>query len=272
MCDKFYTKPAIAKKCVDILKTHIELNGYSWIEPSAGSGSFIDAMSPNYVTGYDIAPDRSDILKQDFLEFHPPDTTFRGRETGVGIIGNPPYGPRSKLAIQFINHAAIFADVIAFVLPATFCRLNIQNKLDRRLQLIASVMLPSGSFIPRTTCKSVFQIFTKIETYTRPLVPLHRSTSDYTFVRRKIENIHDPSMVWFKASCKGYGRVVNPDDIDIKKMWMYFCLKPEPGKFDLVVNNLNAFESEFVKYGKYSVSIPGLSQQSLSMIYRSNVQ
>jgi hypothetical protein len=260
MCDKFYTKPQVAEKCISTLRSILpNIHDYTWIEPSAGDGKFLDAM-PCPVTGYDIAPDRSDIIEQDFLEFHPTVTS------PIGIIGNPPYGSRSKLAIKFINHAALFADVIAFVLPVTFLRLNIQNKLDRRLHLLESVLLPSGSFIPRTTCRSVFQIWKK-DIPNRPLHPLPRDTADYTFVRRKIENIHNPSMVWFKASCKSYGRVVNPDEIDIKKMFMYFCIKPHPGKLEQVVTNLQLLESEFVKYGKYSINIPGISQQSLSLIY-----
>ena len=40
--DKFYTKPAIAQLCIDLVQKHINISPDDLIiEPSAGNGSFI---------------------------------------------------------------------------------------------------------------------------------------------------------------------------------------------------------------------------------------
>lgn len=51
------------------------------------------------------------------------------------IIGNPPYGQQCKLAIEFFNHASEFADTIAFILPKSFRKDSIQNRLSLNFQL-----------------------------------------------------------------------------------------------------------------------------------------
>lgn len=262
MCDKFYTKPEIAEKCVSILNEYLpNINTYDWIEPSAGNGKFMDAM-PGHVNGYDIKPERSDIIQQNFLEFVPTKNTSL-----LGLIGNPPFGPSGKLAVQFINHAASFCDIIAFILPASFCRMSIQNKLDRRLRLVKSVMLPSDSFIPKTNSKVVFQIFEKNDSYMRPVIPLPRESRDFKFISCNSDNINDPNVILFQGEYNGYGKVLKPNQININKMKRYYCIKPEPCKLDLVRDKLILLEPEFVKYGQYSVGVPGISQQSIVLIY-----
>lgn len=48
--DAFYTHPKIARFCLDLLKDLIaqnlglDLNAFHFLEPSAGSGSFVDAL------------------------------------------------------------------------------------------------------------------------------------------------------------------------------------------------------------------------------------
>jgi len=50
------------------------------------------------ITGYDIEPHlNNEIIKADFLKLKP---VYDSKNI---IIGNPPFGKRSKLAIDFIN-------------------------------------------------------------------------------------------------------------------------------------------------------------------------
>jgi len=139
--DKFYTKIAIAEECALLLAKYTKCT--TWLEPSAGAGSFIDASKKLgiNIVGYDIAPERADIKHLDFLKdiLSVPNTFC--------IIGNPPFGVASSLAIKFFNRASSYKPLfIAFILPATFEKISVQNKLDRSYHLIYSKKLPKDSF------------------------------------------------------------------------------------------------------------------------------
>lgn len=116
--DQFFTPVDIAKKCYDkfIEITNININEYTFIEPSAGDGSFLKALSPNCKSiGLDIEPRYKDVIKKDYLLYKPP-----MGETKYIVIGNPPFGLRGHTALNFINHSYEFADYVAFILPQLF--------------------------------------------------------------------------------------------------------------------------------------------------------
>lgn len=78
-------------------------------------------------------------------------------------IGNPPFGKNSTLAVKFFNRAAQFSDIIAFVLPNTFIKQSIKNKLDCSFILLSELPLPINSFTLENNLyhvPCVFQIWT----------------------------------------------------------------------------------------------------------------
>lgn len=139
MTDKFYTKPETAK--------HL-LTSISWqeddviIEPSAGNGSFSSQIK-NCIA-MDIAPEHPSIQKQNFLSYYPTEDIKNKR---VLVIGNPPFGQNSSLAISFYNHSAEFANIIAFILPKSFRKPSIQNRLHPYFHLLYEEKLPDNSFL-----------------------------------------------------------------------------------------------------------------------------
>lgn len=148
--DKFYTKPEMALECINF----VGLDDYDVIiEPSAGSGSFSKQI-PGCLA-MDIHPEDPSILRQNWLEY------TRNRTPGerVLILGNPPF----TYAIKFINHAAEFADTIAFILPLSFKKYSVQDKLDRHLHRRSEFILPTDSFTldgePYNTVRAVFQVW-----------------------------------------------------------------------------------------------------------------
>lgn len=164
--DKFYTKPEIAELCLK----QLNLNEYDEIiEPSAGAGSFSNII-PN-VTAYDIAPEAEGIIEQNWFDV----SKERKMAAKTLVVGNPPFGENNKLAIQFINHSALFADDIAFILPLSFMKESIQKKIDANLHLSKSLILPKKSFLlngEELDVPSVFQIWTyKEETRINPVRP-----------------------------------------------------------------------------------------------------
>jgi hypothetical protein len=155
--DQFYTQSDVAQWCVDKALHDIgPIKGTPlFIEPSAGSGAFLDVL-PNPCIGMDIAPPsyRKDIQKQDFLQWHPQKTA----DTYI-VIGNPPFGKNASLALKFIRHAAGFADFVAFILPRTFEKDTFKSRISEHFLLLSQSMLNPASFLHNGAVYSVPVVF-----------------------------------------------------------------------------------------------------------------
>ena len=144
--DKFYTRYFIVEQCMHIIKNTVDIdfNDDLIIEPSAGNGAFIESiiqLCSNRVF-YDIAPEHEYIQQQDFLE-----TSFtEGKYKNIHVIGNPPFGRQSSLALRFIRHAATFANTISFILPKSFKKQSMIDKIPNYFHLMFQVDLPKNSF------------------------------------------------------------------------------------------------------------------------------
>lgn len=144
--EKYYTKPEVVKKCIELFMKNVELftNVDLFVEPSAGNGAFIDEIKkigPNYIF-LDIEPEHKEIIKQDFLEWNFDFGSFGG----VHVIGNPPFGRLGSTAKKFIKKACNFATTIAFILPRSFKKASMQKCFDPKFHLVAEMDLDVNSF------------------------------------------------------------------------------------------------------------------------------
>lgn len=169
---QFYTKPRIARHCyarfVEVAgQLDIDLARHHFIEPSAGCGCFYELLPAGRRIGIDIDPQATDqsgarLLAHDYLTWQP---HKRGR---YAVIGNPPFGLRGHLALQFINHSAAFADLVGFILPPLFNSdgKGVPGKRVRGYQLAHSENLPDDSFqYPDgrdVSVSSIFQVWTQV--------------------------------------------------------------------------------------------------------------
>ena len=167
--DQFYTKPEVAKHCCHKFHSvaenlNINLSGYWMIEPAAGCGNFYRLLPPRRRIGIDLAPREGTLIQADYLRWSP------GNKNGKFIvIGNPPFGLRGHLALQFINHSADFADMVAFILPQLFDSDGKgvpAKRVHSRYQLAHTERLkpdsfekPDGSTVDVST---VFQVWTAV--------------------------------------------------------------------------------------------------------------
>lgn len=154
--DKFYTQSHVAKQCFEFLHSQLNISENAiYLEPSAGAGSFINLLS-HYVA-LDIAPEDERIKKQDYLKYETDKENFI-------TIGNPPFGNRSKLAIDFFNKAATMSDVIAFIVPVSFMKWNVQKNLSSNFALYNYMYLEPESFSfngEPYSIRTIFQIWVK---------------------------------------------------------------------------------------------------------------
>ena len=128
--DKYFTKPSIVDQClkrIDLTKFDIIL------EPSAGCGSFHNKIPKDKGRACDISPDIPDVIELDFYAIEKVinllDLTTAPDKRYLSI-GNPPFGMNSSMAIEFFNGCAKFSDEIAFIVPRTFRKDSVQNRLD----------------------------------------------------------------------------------------------------------------------------------------------
>jgi hypothetical protein len=161
--DKFYTKDSVVQICIDSVKKYITIcDDDLIIEPSAGNGSFIPGiktLSSNYIF-YDLEPENHEIIKQDYLNIHYKDESFNN----IHIIGNPPFGRQSSLAIKFIKKSCEFCHSFSFILPKSFKKDSLKNKIPLCFHMICEIDLPDKSFLvdgSEHDVPCVFQIWEK---------------------------------------------------------------------------------------------------------------
>jgi len=196
--DKFYTNIHIVKDCINYLTVFYKLTEFDLIiEPSAGSGNFLLNIDHKNVIGLDIEPEHELIKKQDFFTYEPEDTrTYNGSQCNkylnILTIGNPPFGKICSLAIKFFNHASKFSNVIAFIIPRSFRKISIQNKLDSNFNLIYDIDIPlkADTFIPSINIKCCFQIWIR-NTIKRDIIKLDLKHDDWDFLNYKTDNVCD---------------------------------------------------------------------------------
>ena len=124
----------------EINKSNFDL----WLEPSAGNGAFYELLPPNRL-GFDIRESQNpEIIIKDFLKL--PVEYFTSKFNHVVTIGNPPFGKNSSLAVKFFNHCAEFSECIAMVLPKTFLKSSIQNRLNLYFKCVESFELLENFF------------------------------------------------------------------------------------------------------------------------------
>jgi hypothetical protein len=127
--DQFYTKPNVAKKCLNTLN----LQDYDTIiEPSAGEGVFFHMAEHDNKIGYDLEPKSNDIEQADFLT---KDLSFLNNKK-VLFFGNPPFGRNSSLALKFVKKCCEYGDTVAFILPKGFKKRSMIDKIPLNFEIV----------------------------------------------------------------------------------------------------------------------------------------
>lgn len=144
--DPFYTRPDLAEWYVEQMLGRPDLPPSAvFLEPSAGSGAFVKPLRRRKLEciALDTHPQGTQIQQGDFLKqcFWP-----RKGKTLI-VLGNPPFGFASSLAIRFFNRAAERAQMIAFIVPRTFRKISVLEKLPREFWLIHNEDVPPRAFL-----------------------------------------------------------------------------------------------------------------------------
>lgn len=184
--DKFYTKPEVALHFINKVNNFYSFDNLNFIvEPSAGNGSFSSQINFANIIALDILPENETIIQQDFFTFTLEKYNLKKiPQKKILVIGNPPFGKKSSLAIKFFNYAASFCDIIAFIIPKTFRKVSVQNQLHKQFHCIYDEDIPIKPccFEPPMMVKCCFQIWEKNENKIRPNIILETKHDDWEFL------------------------------------------------------------------------------------------
>lgn len=174
--DQYYTREDVAAHLFGIFQEHYDPALLQMVEPSAGTGSFFKLL-PAGSLGYDLEPKFPGIETADFL------TVQLQSDRPIGIIGNPPFGKNASKAVRFFNHAAPQSSVIAMILPRTFRKGSITNRLDRTFHLLREEKVQDNAFLFESKLRdvpAVFQIWER-RSQQRVLQPVETRHPDFEF-------------------------------------------------------------------------------------------
>jgi hypothetical protein len=131
--EQYYTPSETALEIFENIKRIVpNLSKHTFLEPAGGTGSFIEAAKlagMTKVVSYDIEPQHPMVQEGNFLEQK---LDLRGAIT----VSNPPFGRCNSLSVPFFNQCAEYSDLIVFIVPRSWRKWSVQNKLDRRFHLI----------------------------------------------------------------------------------------------------------------------------------------
>ena len=259
--DKYYTKDNVVELCLNYVKKYIEINSDDLIiEPSAGNGSFISGIKSitNNFKFYDLEPDNEEIIKQDYLEYD----YVSARETysKIHIIGNPPFGRQSSLAIKFIKKSCEFCTSVSFILPKSFKKDSLKKAFPLIFHLICEIDLPDKAFIVdglEHNVPCIFQIWEKKSinrVVNEKLQPIN-----FIFV----EKTENPDISFRRV---GVNAGIIDEKIDEKSIQSHYFIKFTNGKtLTTNISNLSSICYEF----NNTVGPKSISKQELIFKFNS---
>jgi hypothetical protein len=151
------------------------------------------------------------------------------------IIGNPPYGSGANLAIKFVNKCAELSDDIRMVLPLSFVKDSVQNKVDLNLVIAEERELPHDTF--PNGIRAVYQRWVTSET-PRVKVIKPRTHEDFEFL--KYEDRFNANVFIGEYGCGPSGRVKTENFTHYAKGHYFIKAKDQS-----VINRLVSLEPKF---------------------------
>lgn len=201
--EQYYTPEPLAARLVNTLDALVGgLENRTVLEPAGGTGAFVKAAKAARATkivALDIEPKARGIKAADFLQ-----TELALRQAVT--VSNPPFGRNNSLSVRFFNHAADTSDYIAFIVPKSWRKWSVINRLDRRFHLIHDEDLEiqyvnenGGLLTERNHLATVFQVWQRREQL-RPII----SVTDNNIVTKVTPQDADVALTIFGYGC---GRV-----------------------------------------------------------------
>jgi predicted RNA methylase len=258
--EQYYTPKPLALELVEhIEKVLGSLAGKTILEPAGGTGAFIDAVQAKGVANvisFDIEPLHELVSLGDFLE-------QEIKESNLITVSNPPFGRNNSLSIPFFNQAAKVSDAICFIVPRSWRKWSVTNRLDLGFELaldldididyVDAVGKPLSSKNLLATC---FQIWKKADA-PRGLVRV----TDKGIIEKVSPELADVSLTIFGYGC---GKVKTQFEPVANTTQMFLKLKHPQA--------LAALESvDYSKFFKNTAYTEALSLQEINYLLNEEI-
>ena len=180
------------------------------------------------------------------------------------VIGNPPYGKNSNLAVQFLNKVAELSDDIRMVLPRTFRKPSIINRLNPHLHLVSDVTCPDDTF-PRGI-KACYQRWEVRSDVREPIQTFKKEdTTDFTFLK---SSEGSDCIITRVANAGVVVRNTEPLVLTIpyheRSSSTTYFLKV---KDESVITKLESLQEQFIECSKETVGLNSLSIHDIVRLY-----
>lgn len=225
--EQYYTNPNVVDLCLEEVQKHIDLEDKIILEPAGGTGEFIEGfrrigISDAHVVSYDIEPKHELVKEGNYLEVE------QFPSNNMVAITNPPFGRMSSLAVQFFIHGSKHCDYICYLIPKSWRKWTMLNRLPKNFHLVSDISLPKDCFyVPGEESKkgvleTVFQIWEKREEQRREIkIPDNKLVKKITVPKDKIVKGANFSMIVFGHSCGRCEDITTPE-VEAKTTTMYF--------------------------------------------------
>jgi len=138
----YFTSETDSLFVVEKLRLHGWLSkGMTLLEPACGGGALVKPLGKADVKvkladliDYGVGAEIGDYLESDLGRYDL-------------VLTNPPFGKMATLAVAFFNKAATNSDRIAFIVPQSFRKISIIDRLDLDYWPVGDYDLPCQSYI-----------------------------------------------------------------------------------------------------------------------------
>ena len=217
--EQYYTPLALAHTLVEYVEQVLgPLKNVRVLEPAGGTGSFVEAAlarGVKEVISFDIEPLHEAVVKGSFL-----DQTLSDQD--LITISNPPFGRNNSLSIPFFNHAAPVSGAICFIVPRSWRKWSVTNRLDLNFELVSDQDLDidyvdsTGELISdKSRLATCFQIWKRAPS---PRVPV--KIKDMGVIEKVSPELADVSLTIFGYGCgtvkQEFERVPNTTQLFLK--------------------------------------------------------
>lgn len=279
--DEYFTRDEVVTLCKaefePYLKRVEEMGPVTYIEPSVGAGAFID--SDRFWQAWDISnrfAGTQHVLfhHEDFLEATP---QIFGQAVA---LGNPPFGKRSKLALEFLNTLALRdeAVLIGFILPIQFDKYLTQSKVADNLKLLKRVSLPQDAFVSPLGeeykhLRTAFYIWGQGEVWSEdlrvrekpPITHPDFNLWQYNRTKEAMKYFDQRVYPWdFAVLRQGYGdysrRYLSADELNPKHQYMFIQAKNEDA-YDRL------WQLDYDALSQWNTATPGFGKADLVQFY-----
>ena len=198
--EQYYTPEALALELTIETESVIgPIRDKTVLEPAGGTGSFVRAAisrGAGSILSFDIEPLNELVQKGDFL-------SQELELDGAITISNPPFGRNNSLSIPFFNKAASYSQAICFIVPRSWRKWSVINRLDPKFRLVHDRNLEidyvnekGEQIAPKNRLATCFQIWVRAES------PRQRITvKDMGLIKKVTPEEADVSLTIFGYGC-----------------------------------------------------------------------